>query len=75
MKFDKHGNGNGLDDLYVLPESPTERQYLQSYVNETKRSYEWTRGDVKGSEWYGKDFMILPFGQCLKMYIQELSDK
>ncbi len=73
MKFDKHGNGNGLDDLYVLPETDKERDKIIAYLKSINHSYEWSFSNVEGQDWYGKRFLDIPFGECLREEIATLT--
>ena len=72
MKFDKHGNGNGLDDLYILPESDEEKVKIVFFLMENHRGFHYSRSDVKGQDWYGKTFIEVPFGESLRDAIKIL---
>lgn len=72
MKFDTHGNGNGLDDLYILPETFTEFQKIQKYLQENKISFVKTYSDVKGHDWFGKTFFLAAFAESHKDTIAKL---
>lgn len=56
-----HGNGRGLDDLYILPESVDEHNNLKRYLDRKGIRYTMENADVEGSEWFGKVFFELPF--------------
>ena len=75
MKFSSHGNGVGLNDLYCLPETNEETIKLWEYINQSARSAETVIGDVEGSEWFGKRFVIIPFGESLKQDIKKFVEK
>lgn len=70
MKYDTHGNGNGLNDLYILPESSAERHNLQSLAKTNGWDYSWYFSDVEGHKWHGKQFMEIPFGERHKPTIE-----
>ena len=72
MKFDKSGNGKGLDDLYILPESEKERKAIETYLNEKGVDYRFTRSDVKGQDWYNKFFFLAAFAESHKAAIETL---
>jgi hypothetical protein len=70
MKYSTHGNGNGLNDLYILPETQAERHNLQSLAKTNGWNYGWCFSDVKGQDWHGKQFMEIPFGECRRVEIE-----
>lgn len=72
MKFDKHGNGNGFDDLYVLPENEKEKEAILSFLRERKFYFEWSFSNVEGQEWYGKSFIEIPFMEYLEKELAAL---
>jgi hypothetical protein len=53
-------------DLYVLPETTKERHDLQMWKDSAKYGSHWSYSDVKGQDWYGKQFLEIPFGFDLK---------
>lgn len=63
MKTNTHGNGRGLNDLYLLPDNDGERDRITEYLKARGIPFEWTRSDVEGQEWYGKTFIEIPFGE------------
>ena len=69
MKIDSHGNGNGLNDLYILPETEEETKKVMRYIEDNGLSYQWSRANVQGHEWYGKRFIEIPFGEAHKSKI------
>jgi hypothetical protein len=71
MKFDKRGNGNGFDDLYILPESDEEREAVLSFLKERKMYYEILLSNVPCQEWSGKRFIEVPFCECMKGEIMQ----
>lgn len=71
MKFDTHGNGNGLNDLYVLPESNDELRDIIKFLESIGQTFQMSYVNVKGHEWYGKSFLDIPFRQDLKTVIIE----
>jgi uncharacterized protein YlxP (DUF503 family) len=66
MKYNKHGNGNGLDDLYCLPETKQESERLIAFLKEINHSYQISFSNVEGQDWYRKAFIEIPFGESLK---------
>lgn len=58
MKFDKHGNGKGLDDLYILPETVAESQKIQKYLEDNNI--------------FGKTFFLAVFAESHKDAIARL---
>lgn len=72
MKFDKHGNGNGMDDLYVLPESKAERDAIILFLHSIGRSFSMKHSTVDGQDWYGKTFIEIHFGEHLQTAIAGL---
>jgi len=70
MKFDKHGNGHGLDDLYCLPETEKEKNLLVSWLRAKERGFTISWANVEGHEWYGKSFIEIPFGENLRTEIE-----
>lgn len=73
MKFDQHGNGVGLDDLYVLPESADESAKIIKYLDKMGIGYHWSFANVKGHAWYGQRFIEVPFYEHLKDQLERLS--
>lgn len=71
MKTDKHGNGNGLDDLYILPDDEAESKRITDYLAARNIGFGWSTSDVEGQEWYGKRFIDIPFGEGLLGVIQQ----
>lgn len=65
MKTDTHGNGNGLNDLYILPETDYEEAILVRWLPSTGYRYRWQRSDNPGNDWHGKRFIVVPFGESL----------
>ena len=66
MRLATHGNGNGFDDLYILPENELERKQILKFLKtRCTMSYQWSISDVKGQEWFGKKFIEVPFGASL----------
>ena len=74
MEADRHGNGHGLDDLYLLPETKEEEVTITTYLDAIGRNYEMQRSDVDGQEWYRKRFIEVPFGESLLPEIVALID-
>lgn len=66
MKYGTHET-----DLHVLPETQKERNNLQSYMETKKIGYCWQYSNVKGQDWYGKQFMDIPFRSDLKEDLQK----
>lgn len=63
MKTNTHGNGMGLNDLYLLPESREENSKIMMYLRTNGINYRCQYSDVEGQEWYGNVFIELPFGE------------
>jgi hypothetical protein len=65
MKFASHGNGNGLNDLYILPESEKEKDLIKSFIkkNDIKSSSMFY---AHGDEWENKLAFEIPFGEGWK---------
>jgi len=63
-------------DLYILPETSRERHLLQVYRDNLKQNKNivslWQFSDVKGQDWYGKQFLEIPFGKDFKNEILSL---
>ena len=72
MKFDTHGNGNGLDDLYILPENMEEKVKVVYFLMGKHWNFYYSQSNVEGNEWYGKTFIDVPFGESLKKEIEYL---
>lgn len=64
-QFDTHGNGNGLNDLYILPADELEATAIARFLTERGRSFTWSYANVRGHDWYGKRFIEVPFGESL----------
>ena len=71
MKFDQHGNGCGLDDLYVLPEDKKERLRIAEYLKGKGVHFEYNYSNIKGQDWYGKIFIIIPFGENMRSEMED----
>lgn len=65
MKTTTHGNGNGLDDLYILPDDQHEAERITRYLKERGQRFSWSASDVMGQDWYGKAFIEIAFGESL----------
>ena len=63
MQTDTHGNGNGLNDLYVLCETIYESGMVLAYLKKHNLSHSLSFSNVKGQAWYGKQFMIVNFAE------------
>lgn len=72
MKFNTHGNGNGLNDLYVLPESKDEEKAIINHLNKIGRGYRFSFSDVMGQSWYGQTFIEITFGESLQKELESL---
>lgn len=75
MQFENHGNGHGMNDLYVLPECTREFDALVQVIRELRDKVgfflaAWERSDIAGQDWYGKTFLEIPFGQGFKDAIE-----
>lgn len=70
-EFSSHGNGKGLNDLYILPSSPEEGQKIEQYLKSIDHMFEWSNANVKGHAWYGKRFIEIPFGESLQPEIEK----
>lgn len=66
MQLSKHET-----DLYILPETTKERHNIQSFIQTKNWGYEWSFSDVIGQDWYGKQFMDIPFGIDLAKEIKK----
>lgn len=71
-EFGSHGNGKGLNDLYVLPASQEEAAAIMSFLKEKDHSFHWVVANVQGHNWYGKSFLDIPFGESLQPEIEKL---
>jgi hypothetical protein len=65
-EFNTHGNGNGLNDLYILPASLAEASTITLLLALQGRSFSWSYANVPGHAWYGKRFIEVPFGEALQ---------
>lgn len=75
MQFATHGNGRGLDDLYVLPDTQEESRKIWEYLRDNGISFSLTRSDVRGQSWFGKYFFDVPFGEGHKAEILAAVEK
>lgn len=65
MEFSTHGNGNNLDDLYILPDNARERRFISDYLHGLNLRWSLRYSDVPGQYWFGKRFFDIPFGEHL----------
>lgn len=65
MKTDTHGNGHGLNDLYILPENDDEQERIFDFLLEKKQKWSFSYSNVKGHTWHGKRFIVVDFAECL----------
>ena len=72
MKTETHGNGHGLNDLYILTESKDEDKKILDYLDNINSDYNFIYSNVKGHEWYGKRFIEIPFGENLLEDIRKI---
>jgi hypothetical protein len=74
MQYDKHGNGNGLDDLYLLPESEEEKEMVVDYLKKNGLYYsiEFADGADKDSTWHRKFFILVPFAEGERKEIKNM---
>ncbi len=63
--------GHGLGDLYILPNSPEEANKIKEFLKSKNKDFKWSRADVEGHKWYGKNFIEIPFGMGLEPEIRE----
>lgn len=70
MKTATHGNGNGLNDLHILPESADEWDKIADYLKSIGQRAELSKADVQGHEWFGRWFFDIPFGESLEPEIR-----
>jgi hypothetical protein len=71
MQTHTHGNGNGLNDLYILPDNADESQRITQYLKSREIGYEWSFSDVEGQDWHGRRFIEIPFGEGFLSVIQQ----
>jgi len=69
MKTATHGNGTGLNDLHILPETDEEARSIIEWLTREDLQYTWERANVKGHDWYGKHFIDVPFAEGLELKI------
>lgn len=74
MRTDTHGNGNGLNDLYILPNNPKEKERITNYLKSIDCLFTTVRSDVKGHAWFGLYFIDIPFGEYLESRIREITE-
>jgi hypothetical protein len=72
MKLSGHGNGNGYNDLYILPETKKERETIEAFLKNNKIGYQLSYANVGGHDWNGKTFIEIPLGEYLKETIKNL---
>lgn len=70
MKTATHGNGNGLDDLYILPDDHAEAERITQYLFSRGMPHHWSASDVEGQDWYGRRFIEIPFGEGMESVIR-----
>lgn len=63
MKTHTHGNGNGLDDLYILPDNHGEQRVITRWLLDHGIRYQWSYSNVEGQDWHGSHFIEIPFGE------------
>ena len=73
FEFATHGNGNGLDDLYILPSSAGEALKITRFLRSIDRKHTWELSDVPGQNWYGAEFLAIPFGLGLLADIRRIA--
>lgn len=71
MKTTTHGNGRGLDDLYILPDDASEWSQIVGYLKSRSIAYQHSLSDVEGQDWFGKQFIEIPFGEGLRSCIEQ----
>lgn len=71
MKTHTHGNGHGLDDLYILPDNDNEAKRITDYLAARGIGFDWSLSDVEGQDWFGKRFIEIPFGEGYLGVIQQ----
>lgn len=72
MKFATHGNGKGLDDLYIMPESGLEREALRHVIGTMKKNGYIidTFTGSKGSDFAGILCYDVPMGEWMQESIE-----
>lgn len=73
MKLLTHGLNHGLNDLYILPESAAETATIWRFLKDKNVSYRTTYANVEGHDWYGKNFIDVPFGEYLWEELEQLA--
>lgn len=71
METATHGNGKGLDDLYILPASEQEAGAIVAYLDSREIRHHWGVSDTTGQSWHGKRFIEIPFGEGYASVIQQ----
>lgn len=73
MQFSTYGNGNGLDDLYVLPENAEERQRIHEFLARHNIYALLTRQKGKNTQdpWMQQTFFEIPAGECFREEIEK----
>lgn len=72
MQYDKHGNGKGFDDLYILPETEEEKNRVVEYLKRNNLNFSWRVSNVKGNDWYRKRFIDVPFCESWRKDIEKV---
>lgn len=75
MICDSHGNGNGLNDLHILPETQSEHELIKQFAKDNGLMLSRSFGNVEGHIWYGKTFYEIPFGQGYMDQLLALAEK
>ena len=73
MKTATHGNGNGLDDLLVLPETEEERKAVLLLAKSRGRHVTSSISNVEGQDWYGKQFIEILFSEDLMAEVDAIA--
>lgn len=71
METATHGNGKGIDDLYVLPDDEREAGAIVAWLKSREVGHKWQTSDVAGQDWHGKRFIEIPFGEGYASVIQQ----
>ena len=75
MQTATYGNGNGMDDLYILPENEYEKQAILDWLDVSDRSWAWSKSNVPDQSWSGRWFFDIPFGEPLLLDLIALASK
>jgi hypothetical protein len=71
MQTSTHGNGNGLDNLYILPDTNEEQQVIENWLRARSVGFRKVWSTVPADIWTRKEFLDVPFREDCEVPLRQ----